>query len=133
MADELKTVPALFRIAGFAGHSGDALTWKVECDALTDEDWNCLAMLASRILPPFGPVEGVPRGGLRFAAALMHFSGTKGGSDQLLIADDVCTTGRSLESVRAGRDAIGVVAFARSLDYPRWVVPIWRGHWGAGL
>ncbi len=119
----------LFHLHRLIGHSGGELTWKVECDALNDEDWNCLAQLAYRMLPPFGPVEGVATGGLRFAEALRHFSRCP---DRLLIADDVCTTGRSLEAVRAGRDAIGVVAFARSLDYPRWVMPIWTVHYGAG-
>jgi hypothetical protein len=121
----------LFQIGQFVGHSGDLLDWKVECDALTDDDWDCLAMLASMMLPAFGPVEGVPPtsdgidNGARFAAALRKFSAP---ITRLLIADDVFTTGRSLEAQRAGRPAIGVVAFSRSPDYPRWVTSVWTLH-----
>jgi hypothetical protein len=120
----------LFRRGLRVGHSGDLLTWKIECDALSDEDWDCLASLASRMLPMFSRVEGVPTGGLRFAAALQRFASDE--ADRLVIADDVCTTGRSLEEFRAGRDAVGVVAFARSLNCPGWVMPIWTVHYGAG-
>lgn len=118
---------AIFRSDHFVSHSGIELTWKVECEALDGEDWGCLATLASRILPPFGEVEGIPRGGLRFAEALKRYVRSGG---RLLIVDDVCTTGRSFEDARRGRDAVGVVAFARSSDYPRWVVPIWTAHFG---
>lgn len=117
----------IFRLGYLIGHSGHALSWKVECDALTDDDWFCLAFLANRILPPFGLPEGVPRGGLRFAEALRHFS--TAGCSTILIADDVCTTGASLEAQRDGRGAIGIVAFARS-GCPSWVTPIWTAHAG---
>jgi hypothetical protein len=126
MTNDSKTI---FQLARLIGHSGGTLSWKVECDALTDQDWNCLAALAWRILPSFGLIEGVPRGGLRFAEQLHHFS--TAGCSTLLIADDVCTTGASLEAQRAGRDAIGVVAFARS-GCPSWVTPIWTAHAGIG-
>jgi hypothetical protein len=119
----------IFQLRHLIGHSGEALSWKVECDELTEEDWFCLATLAYRILPPFGLVEGVPRGGLRFAEALRRFS--TAGCSALLIADDVCTTGASLEAQRDGRDAIGIVAFARS-GCPSWVMPIWTVHAGIG-
>jgi hypothetical protein len=111
---------ALFVPGEFVAHSGDTLRWKIECDALTGRDWEALALAAVEVLPPFGGVEGVPRGGLAFARALAEHS-TPGGP--LLIADDVCTTGASLDEHRAGRDAIGVVAFARG-PVPDWVTPL---------
>jgi hypothetical protein len=111
---------ALFVPGDFVAHSGDTLRWKIECDALTDRDWEALALAAIDVLPPFGGVEGVPTGGDPFARALAAHS-TPGGP--LLIADDVCTTGTSLDEHRAGRDAIGVVAFARG-PIPDWVTPL---------
>jgi len=66
----------------------------------------------------FGAVEGVPSGGLRFAEALRQYQS----AGPLLIADDVLTTGASMELHRAGRDALGVVIFARG-PCPAWVAP----------
>ena len=106
----------LFKLGRFTSHSGLPLDWKVEADALGAGDWEALALMASRILPPFGQVEGVPTGGLPFAESLRRHA-TEG---PLLIADDVCTSGRSMEVARAGREAIGVVAFARG-PVPPWV------------
>jgi hypothetical protein len=44
-------------------------------------------------------------------------------SGPVLIADDVCTTGASMEEARAGRDCIGVVAFTRG-SIPAWVTSL---------
>lgn len=112
----------LFRVGEFVAASGSVLTWKVECDALTAGDWECLAAMAAKLLPTFGRVEGVPTGGERFAAALRGHATP--GCDTLLIADDVLTTGVSIERHRAGRTAIGVVAFARRTT-PQWVKAVW--------
>lgn len=95
------------------------MTWKIECDALTDKDWACLAHLAASVLPAFGSVEGIPTGGIRFANALTRYAST----GPHLIADDVNSTGGSLETARGDRPAIGVVAFSRGLC-PIWVMPL---------
>jgi orotate phosphoribosyltransferase len=101
----------LFQSGHFTLANGDTSTWKIECDALSTDDWNTLAMMLMEVLPPFGAVEGVPSGGLPFAAALApHVDPTSG---QLLIVDDVWTTGGSWERHRANREAIGAVVFAR--------------------
>lgn len=113
---------ALFRSGEFVAASGAVLPWKVECDALTAGDWECLAAVAAKLLPPFGRVEGVPAGGERFAAALREH--VTNGCETLLIADDVLTTGGSMERHRAGRQAVGVVAFARR-PTPPWVQAVW--------
>jgi hypothetical protein len=110
----------LFQPGAYSLHSGGQSPYKIECDALTDSDWAGLAVIAVERLPAFGSVEGVPRGGLPFAKALAPHAT----SGPLLIAEDVTTTGASLEVHRAGRNAIGVVAFARS-GCPAWVTPIW--------
>lgn len=106
----------LFCLGCFALHGGWKSAWKIDCDALTAEDWDGLALMAMEFLPPFGSVEGVPTGGLAFADALRPYA-TQG---PVLLADDVLTTGGSLERQRAGREAIGVVAFARG-PCPDWV------------
>lgn len=108
---------SLFQHGEFVLASGEQSDFKIECEALTDDDWECLAYLASWCLPPFGTVEGVPRGGLRFADALRYH--VTPGANRVLIADDVWTTGRSWHDFRLslgylpGPDVVGVVAFAR--------------------
>ena len=99
----------------FVAHSGGILDYKIECDSLSDRDIEGVAGALALMLSEFGSVEGVPRGGLRLAKALEPFA-TKG---PLLIVDDVCTTGASLEAHRAGRDAIGAVIFNRG-HLPSW-------------
>ena len=109
----------LFVQQWFTGNSGLELPWKIECDALTDDDIATLAFMLIEVIPPFGEVEGVPRGGLRIADALQQYV-TEG---PLLIVDDVLTTGGSMERQRAGRDAIGAVLFARGWTMD-WVTPL---------
>lgn len=99
-------------------HSGSQSDWIIDCTALYDSDFECLAYLASKILPPFGSVEGVPDGGLRFADKLRQYI-TEG---PVLIADDVLTTGNSMEEQRAGRKpALGIVIFARKKPEQYWI------------
>jgi len=99
-------------------HSGQESFFKIDCDALSDEDIRALALLiADRVA--FSEVVGVPRGGLRLAEALECFA-IPMNEPVLLIVDDVLTTGGSMEAWRAGRDAIGFVIFARG-DCPSWV------------
>lgn len=111
----------LFQLGDFTLRSGVKSGWKIECDALTPEDWAALALMAVGVLPPFGHVEGVPRGGLPFGDAL--YKHVTHGCSTLLIAEDVVTTGGSLERHRAGREAIGVVVFCRGVC-PEWVTPL---------
>ena len=35
----------LFQEQDFVGHSGDPLTWKIECDALFPAEWKCIAKM----------------------------------------------------------------------------------------
>jgi hypothetical protein len=120
--------PPLFVKERFRSHAGLMLDWKIECDALSTADWVCLAKMASLILPRFRMTEGVPRGGLKFARALEYY-GTGNPEDPILICDDVFTTGRSMEAQRNGREALGVVAFARG-PTPFWVHPLLLVHPG---
>ncbi len=111
---------ALFEPGEFTSAAGLHLPWKVNCNALTDEDWRGLATMIGSVRN-FGSVEGVPTGGDKFAKAMEPYI-TVGG--ELLIVDDVLTTGHSMEKHRAGREASGVVLFARG-PCPNWVFPIW--------
>lgn len=122
----------LFKYGDFTLHSGDKASWKIDCDALSDADLSALAALAVRNLPKFRDVVGIPRGGLRFAAALAPHAVLH--SDVMLIVDDVLTTGASMKEMRSlkesqGYHTIGLVIFARKPP-PTWVEPIFRAPFG---
>lgn len=125
--------PGIFRLGAFRLHSGGASSFKIDCDALADADLDALAAEAYARLPAFGHVVGVPRGGLRLAAALRRYE--VAACDRVLVADDVLTTGRSVLEARAavladatrhgfpGVPVSGVVIFARG-PVPPWVLPL---------
>ena len=121
--------PTLFLNGRFELHSGEVSFFKIDCDALTDRDIQCLAMMIAQRVPPFGTVEGVPTGGTRLADALRVYARPgplrRGsfGAKELLIVDDVWTTGASMENQRGSRDAIGAVIFARRQP-ASWVTPL---------
>jgi orotate phosphoribosyltransferase len=115
----------LFESGQFKLHSGDPSSWRINAEMLTDEDLATLAGLPfeANLIGPVSGVEGVPTGGLRFAEAIRQYA-TIDKRGPLLIVDDVLTTGDSMEKQRAGRDAIGVVIFARGTP-PPWVEAVW--------
>lgn len=115
----------LFVRGDFRLHSGIESNWKIDCDALTQEDWETIALLMVTALPikPFNEVVGVPRGGQLLAEALEPY---RSGQGPLLIVDDVLTTGESMEAVREtflGYKSQGAVVFARG-RCPSWVHPL---------
>lgn len=109
---------ALFRRGNFKLHSGQQSGWKVDCDALVDEDWVTAAWMISRKLT-FSRVIGIPTGGLRLAYFLSEYTSRTGPT---LIVDDVFTTGGSMEEARqkVHGPCIGYVVFARG-KRPDWV------------
>lgn len=122
----------LFTFGWFQAHSGLQLPWKIDCDALTDDDLAGMAQLISWKFG-FSEVFGVPTGGLRLADACRCYCNPGYG---VLIVDDVLTTGQSMEKLResvmrnrAG-SCIGVVIVARcpkdgaAISVPNWVFPI---------
>lgn len=128
---------ALFVPGAFTAHSGAALNWKVECDALLELDWQGLVMIAEEKLgtQQFQSVIGIPRGGVAFAQALNRNSRICSGNrqDPILIVDDVWTTGKSMneEMNRAQAtlmypDVFGLVAFARSPITTPKVLALWQ-------
>ena len=120
----------LFVKGQFTSHSGLVLPFKINCDALTDEDLDCLASIAhERLQLPWkdiGKVVGVPRGGLRLAAILQQYAGH---GPLKLIVDDVLTTGHSMAAMRAEElwpeTCLGLVIFARS-EPESWIQTIFR-------
>ena len=104
-------------------NSGEISGFKIECDALTEKDWECLAYLASEKVK-FKDVISVPSGGDIFAKYLSQYK-VDDESLPVLICDDVLTSGGSMERKRKeiDEDTIGVVAFARG-ECPDWVVSI---------
>jgi len=118
----------LFKFGDITLHSGSTSNFKIDCDALSDEDIHAIAQLLAVRLPAFRHVEGVPTGGLRLAEAMKWMKGPAPvywppDKPMLLIVDDVLTTGQSMEEHRAGRPAIGAVIFARG-ECPDWVTPL---------
>lgn len=120
----------LFQNGKFKLNSGQDAAWKIECDSLSCEDWDTLAIMASEILPPFGKVIGVPTGGIRFANALKFYADPE--SLILLIADDVLTTGNSMRKLKEEmilknryENILGIVAFSRG-DCPYWISPVFQ-------
>lgn len=112
---------SLFQLGKFVSHSGNELEWKIECDALTDDDWECLAkMIADRIM--FHEVVGIPSGGNKLAAALKKYCESgKTHQTYRLVVDDVWTTGTSmLEAL--GENDFGYVVFARQKIAPLYPV-----------
>lgn len=100
----------LFQFGHFVLHSGEVSDFKIECDALTPEDWLTLAgMIGSRC--HFGSVVGIPRGGVTLVSQLRSF--TSSWSSRRLVVDDVWTTGASMTPY-LDKGYTGYVVFARS-------------------
>jgi hypoxanthine phosphoribosyltransferase len=106
-------------------HSGGKSFFKIECDALTDDDIETLAYIISRKYT-FHNVVGIPNGGVRISNALQKYASR--GLGPLLIVDDVLTTGKSMEKAKEMFGNVlsrGVVLFARG-ECPKWIEPIFN-------
>lgn len=119
----------LFRKGDFQLHSGDLSWFKIDCNALTDND---IEFLADYIIKELGfkfeYASGIPTGGLRLANALNKRA--NGDVNTILIVDDVFTTGKSIEEhkklFKSPDIIIGcVVVFARK-KCPEWITPIFQ-------
>lgn len=122
----------LFQYGRFTLNSGAQSCFKLECDSLTDEDWQCLAHMIAQMVGPFGTVEGVPTGGLKLANALHTYQASSAFGLHLIV-DDVLTTGGSMQRLKelTTRDndvqVKGAVVFARG-KCPEWVKPLFQLH-----
>lgn len=110
---------------GFPMHSGGRSTVKVECDALSSEEWDGLARLALErgLIQPHRHIVRVPRGGNAFGDAIERLGLASTVGDARLVVDDVLTTGASMIEVMRPGD-YGLVAFARG-PLPRGVFAVW--------
>ena len=114
----------LFQEEDFIGHSGGQLHWKIEMDALEDEEWKCIARMIMEIeTRPFCSAIGIPRGGLKLSVYLNDYS-TQDENDPYLICDDVLTTGGSMD-YRKPQGYFGWVVFARTQP-AEWIKPLFQ-------
>lgn len=125
---------SLFQLAPeghtFVLHSGEESKYKIECDALTYDDWVTLAHMIYRRIPNYTRVVGVPQGGLKLADLLRKPAPIYTKEPTLLIVDDVLTTGGSMQELynkyQSKYDRIvGAVVFARGVC-PDWITPLFQ-------
>jgi orotate phosphoribosyltransferase-like protein len=91
----------LFQDVDIIGHAGGRLTWKIECDALSRDEWITLAkMLLIYERRPFRQAVGIPTGASILGNILDKFA-TGNPKDPVLVVDDVYTTGTSFKEFKA--------------------------------
>ena len=90
----------LFQEYNYVGHAGGNLTWKIECDALTSNEWNVLANLILHYEKrPFRVAVGIPTGATELGNILnQHATGEA--HHPVLVVDDVYTTGTSFREFK---------------------------------
>lgn len=125
----------LFQRGQFTLASGKKSSWKIECDALTKEDWEGLAEMAVMTVlkgMTIAAVMGVPRGGVPFSDAVVKYVTQPAPLDSVIVlCEDVVTTGGSITRFRDkycldwGLPVVGVCVFARG-RCPDWVKPLFR-------
>jgi len=113
----------IFQQGDFKSHAGLDLSWKIECDGISNKEWQCIAEIIMDLEKrPFQAAIGIPRGGLIHGTYLNQHS-TQNIKDPYLIVDDVLTTGGSMETFReesfSDKNSFGWVVFARSIP-PSW-------------
>ena len=116
----------LFQSIDFKSHSGLDLNWRIECDALSDDEWFTISKMIMELTPPFQQAVGIPEGGVKLGKLLNeHATGNE--KDPICIVDDVLTTGKSMKHFlkqhyqhKFWPTTIGWVVFAR-IQTPNWV------------
>lgn len=119
---------SLFKYEPFTSAAGLDLDYKIECDALDDGDWECIAAVLYGELPKFGRIDYVPNGGEPLWRELLAYIDPD--SDLLIVVDDVWTTGKSwddyVNTLNVPKNEVfGAVAFARG-PCPWWITPMFR-------
>lgn len=124
--------PSLFQKKVFVSAAGIPMSWKIEADALTDEDWATIADICAPNMDPFFHVVPVPTGGIKLAKAFEKY--VTPFSTTILVVDDVWTTGKSMVDVIVKTSPVsaafkGFVAFARCQLLPTWVDCFMQTRW----
>ena len=122
----------LFCSIDFKSHAGLDLSWKIEMDALSENEWFTIARMILEISLPFHSAIGIPRGGVLLGELLNKY-GTGKEEDPICIVDDVLTTGMSMDTYREEMDierwqkscALGWVVFAR-VRPPKWIKALFQ-------
>jgi hypothetical protein len=129
---DYKMKNSIFVKKDFISHSSKQLQWKIDCDALSDEDVETCAWLIAQKIKFFGSVIGIPTGGTRLAYALQKYTSYYMRDDRILIVDDVLTIGESMGkefdiiSKKYPNSIIaGAVIFARSIPQT-WITPLFQ-------
>lgn len=106
----------LFQKINFVSHAGVPLKWKIECDAIKPQEWDCFAtMIMDYQKDPFQKAIGIPRGGVPLGNALNKYA-TGNKKHSILVCDDVYTTGTSFREFCTSKDTMWAyrwVVFAR--------------------
>lgn len=116
---------SLLLLESFISHSGKKLDFKIECDFLTDDDLKVFVYIILKKYN-FSKVVGIPRGGIRLSNMLKQHQNSE--SKNILIVDDVLTTGGSMEKMKSkfvNKNIKGVVIFSRG-ETPDWIDPIFQ-------
>ena len=106
----------LFQKQKFTSHAGIPMEWKIEIDAVSDKELDCLAsMIMDYQKEPFSKVVGIPRGGVKLQNALQKYSKWEP-KHPWLVVDDVYTTGTSFKEFCTTKETMFAykwVVFAR--------------------
>lgn len=115
----------LFQLGDFILASGETSNFKIECDALTPEDWECLGrLLYQKIIyeiGPFGWTIAIPKGGWPIAGELQKYI-TKD-CPYTLFVDDVWTTGTSMNNYINGFNDVVKQHVKKAVVFARNPVP----------
>ena len=112
----------LFQDVDVVGHAGGRLTWKIECDALSTEEWRVLGNLILHYEKrPFRVAIGIPTGATELGNILNQYA-TGESQHPVLVVDDVYTTGTSFREFKEAHykdeHIIQWVCFARKPTSP---------------
>lgn len=123
----------LFQTGEFNLNSGIISDFKIDCDHLSDEDLDTLALKITELVK-FHKVFGVPSGGIRLEQALKKYEYKDKPDYPTLIVDDVLTSGGSMERFAETlknsyemKKYLGIVIFARK-KCPNWITPLFQMH-----
>jgi len=120
---------SLFNKGIFHLFSGRTTDWVIDCNALSQDDWECIRNLVLERHPNFSHVAGVSTNGKRLADLLSSFC-TNG---DVLLVDDVLKVNvmhahrlyyRTRQEYH-DRDVSGYVIFA-CVPCPTWVRALWQ-------